>query len=332
MTLNMMNFVTYVFFFFSYLDNFFNNFNFIIYFFLNYFNYRIYQLVSKEKRNILFKKVTSYNYICNKYDENNEPIGIIIHKNIKPIFIIFNRSYRQDVLTIICKRSFYQELDAEIKSKEEIDLDEEYIPCKTRSSSSQTTTNITYVTKRGEYGYFEYGTRVVNLESMSIHKTLNFYDNQQILFRDIMNFYKNNHFCKVYLTGKPGCGKTFFAYLMAQKLDCYLCDVYKGNEPSSNFNEIYTRARVSSDKPMIVILDEIDIMISEIHNNPKMEHKKYNKEIYDKTSWNSFMDKIEYGMFPYVIILMTSNKKRQEINKFDTSYLRDGRINILREW
>uniref|UniRef100_A0A6C0KXS6 ATPase AAA-type core domain-containing protein n=1 Tax=viral metagenome TaxID=1070528 RepID=A0A6C0KXS6_9ZZZZ len=323
------NWLTYIFIFFSQLDNFFHNFNFIVYFALNYFNYRIYQLSSKEKRNILFKKVSKYKFICNKYDENNEPIGIIIHKNMIPHFLIFNRSYHQDILTIICKNTFYKELSEEIKIKQQIQLDEEFIPCKKHSATSK---NVNYITKRGEYGYFEYGIRVVNLENMSIHKTLTFYDTQKKLFRDIMNFYKHNHFCKVYLSGKPGCGKTFFAYLMAQTLDCYLCDVYKGNEPSSNFNEIYTRARVSSEKPMIVIFDEVDIMISEINNNVKNEHKKYNKEIYDKTSWNFFMDKIEYGMFPYVIILMTSNKRHQDINKYDTSYLRNGRVNIVCEW
>lgn len=325
------NLFTYIFIFFSQLDNFFHNFNFIVYFALNYFNYRIYQLSSKEKRNILLKKVTNYKYLCNKYDENNDPIGIIIHKNIIPHFFIFNRSYHQEYVTIICRRSFYRELNEEIntKIKEEINLDDEYVPCTNEVSSSN---NITYMTKRGEYGYFEYGTRVVNLENMAVHKTLTFYDTQRTLFRDIMKFYKNNHFCKVYLSGKPGCGKTFFAYLMAHKLGCYLCDVYKGTEPSSNFNEIYTRARVSSKKPMIVIFDEVDIMISEIHSEVKTEHKKYNKEIYDKTSWNSFMDKIDYGMFPYVIILMTSNKRHRDINKYDSSYLRDGRVNIVREW
>ena len=323
------NLLTYIFIFFSQVDNFFHNFNFIVYFVLNYFNYRIYQLTSKEKRNILFKKITNHKYICNKYDENNEPIGIIVHKKIIPHFFILNKMYHQEFITLICKKSFYKELNHEIKHKQQIDLDEDYIPYKNNASSSR---KITYITKRGEYGYFEYGTRIVNLENTTIHKTLSFYDTQRELFRDIMNFYKDNHFCKVFLSGKPGCGKTFFAYLMSHKLGCYLCDVYKGNEPSSNFNEIYTRVRTSNEKPIIVIFDEVDIMISDIRGETKNEHKKYNKEIYDKTSWNSFMDKIEYGMFPNVIILMTSNKKHYEISKNDASYLREGRVNIIREW
>ena len=328
MTSNL-NFFTYIFIFCSQLDNFFHNFNFFVFFVLNYLGYRVYQISSKDKKNILFKKITNHQYISNKYDENNEPIGIIIHKSVIPHFIILNRLRHQEVITIICLQIFYKELSDEIKTKERIDLDDDYVPYKKTTTPCS---NITYITKRGEYGYFEYGTRIVNLESMTNHKTLAFYNTQKQLFRTIMNFYKNNHFCKVFLSGQPGCGKTFFAYLMAQKLDCYLCDVYKGNEPSSNFNEIYTRTRVSSEKPMIVIFDEVDIMISEIHNNVNTEHKKYNKEIHDKTSWNSFMDKIEYGMFPYVIILMTSNKIRKDINKYDISYLRDGRVNVVCEW
>lgn len=120
--------------------------------------------------------------------------------------------------------------------------------------------------------------------------------------------------------------------MMSQKLDCFLCDIYKGNEPSSNFNEIYTRVRVSSDKPIIVVFDEVDIMISEIHESSNQTHKKYSKEIFDKTSWNTFMDKVEYGLFPYVIILMNSNKRRREIDKYDSSYLRDGRVNLVSKW
>ena len=44
------------------------------------------------------------------------------------------------------------------------------------------------------------------------------------------------------------------------------------------------------------------------------------------------MDKIEYGMFPYVIFIMTSNKQKKYIDSFDKCYLRDGRINIIKEW
>ena len=73
-------------------------------------------------------------------------------------------------------------------------------------------------------------------------------------------------------------------------------------------------------------------MIENINSKTTNEHKKFCKEIYNKTSWNKFMDKIEYGMFPYVIFIMTSNKNKKYIDTFDKSYLRDGRTNIICEW
>ena len=327
---HLVNVFTYCFLFFSHLDSFFHNFNYIMYFILNYCNYRVYQLTSKEKKNLLFKTINKYNYICNKYDENNDPVGLVIHKSILPTFIIFYKKYQQEYLSIICKKSFYDELVFEPKTKEIIDLDEEYIPCKSKFLNK----SINYITKSGEYGYFQYGSRDVNLDEINndYGTTVEFYRKQSLLFKDIMEFYKSNHYCKIYLSGGAGQGKTYFGYIMAQKLNCYLCDVYKGNEPSSNFNEIYSRIKVSSEKPIILMFDEVDEMINDINNNNNDTHKRYSKEIYNKTSWNSFMDKIEYGMYPYVILLMTSNKKRKDIDKYDVSYLRDGRINVIKEW
>jgi hypothetical protein len=325
---NTLTIVTYSFLIMSQFDNFLHNINFIFCFILDFFNYRVYSITSKEKCNTLFKMVETHPVICNKYDENNEPLGVIIHKNIMPFFIIMNERIHSDHLTIVCLKSFYDSLATRVQTKDDIELDDDYIPRNSTSSDN----SITYITKMGEYGFFRYGTRQVDLDEMVQHGNLEFYPRQKLLFQDIMTFYRTNHFCKIYLSGPPGCGKTYFAYLMAQKLGCYLCDVYKGNEASSNFNEIYTRTRVSSDRPIIVIFDEVDVMISEIHNNSKEHHKKYSKEIHDKISWNSFMDKIEYGMFPHVILIMTSNKARCDIDNYDKSYLRNGRINVIKGW
>ena len=325
---NTMNIITYIFLFFSQVDNFLHNFNIIIYFILNALNLRVYHINSKERRNLLMKCIGKYKYYCNKYDENGDPFGIIIHKRFFPLFVVFHKNnFRLDTISIICHKTFFEEFTKDVKIKETIVLDDQFVPYNQGNNN-----NIGYITKSGEYGYLQYNTREVDLQEMSCHSKLNFYTRQRDLFEEIMTFYKSNHHCKIFLSGTPGCGKTYFGYLMSQKLNCFLCDVYKGNEPSSNFNEIYTQIKVSSERPIIVILDEVDILISKINSSDEGGHKKYSKEIHNKTTWNAFMDKIEYGMFPHVIILMTSNKKRREIDKSDSSYLRDGRINIVREW
>ena len=43
------------------------------------------------------------------------------------------------------------------------------------------------------------------------------------------------------------------------------------------------------------------------------------------------MDKLDYGIFPYVILLLCSNSSSETINKLDPAYLRNGRIDFLYE-
>ena len=71
-------------------------------------------------------------------------------------------------------------------------------------------------------------------------------------------------------------------------------------------------------------------MIKNIHKNEIPKHKHYPIPIRDKPTWNSFLDKIDYGLYPNLILIMTSNSKKRDIDSLDTSYLREGRINIFK--
>ena len=37
-------------------------------------------------------------------------------------------------------------------------------------------------------------------------------------------------------------------------------------------------------------------------------------------------------MYPYLIIVMTTNKDKSYIDKIDNSYLREGRVNVFDKW
>ena len=52
----------------------------------------------------------------------------------------------------------------------------------------------------------------------------------------------------------------------------------------------------------------------------------------DKMTWNSFIDKIDYGLYPNLIVIFTSNQNKKYIDSLDKSYIREGRINILRNF
>jgi hypothetical protein len=73
-------------------------------------------------------------------------------------------------------------------------------------------------------------------------------------------------------------------------------------------------------------LDEIDILINKIHKNKIIEHKLYIKTVTNKNTWNKFLDKIDTGFYPFVLLLMCTNKKKEYFDNLDKSYMRDGRI------
>lgn len=318
--------------------------NFVL-FIMSLFGYNTYSIRTKECKNLILKNIQkNYKIFCNTFDENNEPIGMCIHRSLNPKFVI-----DQDDLGgyyIFCKLSMFNEVIQYEYETKPIELDENFLPENDNSDGSNdtlqedsyTTTDdhkvskLKYIMKTGEYGYFQYKTRKINLMQVQPTKEMSFFAYQERLFKNIMNFYKNTNYCKVFLNGEPGCGKTYFAYMMAQKLGCYLCDSFDPYEPSANFNELYTLIKLDACCPIIVLIDEVDILIEKIHDKPIEEHKKFRREIFDKNSWNGFMDKIEYGLYPNVILIMNSNKPKRAIDKLDPAYLRNGRMNIVDTW
>ena len=48
-----------------------------------------------------------------------------------------------------------------------------------------------------------------------------------------------------------------------------------------------------------------------------------------KVHWNAFLDKIQLGTYPNLILIMCSNYLRDKISEdLDPSYLPDGRVNL----
>ena len=89
----------------------------------------------------------------------------------------------------------------------------------------------------------------------------------------------------------------------------------------------------SNDCPLIILLDEVDIMVTKLHNGEiKLPHAPIPIEFKNKTEWDKFFDKFNQGIRKNVIIIMTSNKKLSYFDEMDSSYMRDGRIDIKYEF
>ena len=59
------------------------------------------------------------------------------------------------------------------------------------------------------------------------------------------------------------------------------------------------------------------------------KHKWLITQVHNKTSWNGLLDKIALGIYPNLILILTSNKTPKYFNNKDTSYIRNGRVDKI---
>lgn len=107
----------------------------------------------------------------------------------------------------------------------------------------------------------------------------------------------------------------------------YLCDTFNPTDPGDDIGLIYSTIMPTEDRPLILVLEEFDILINKIHHNMIQPHKHIPIQIKDKTSWNTFFDRIDRGLYPNMIFILTSNIDPEYIDRLDKSYLRNGRVN-----
>lgn len=326
-----------------------NELSLIVSYILLLIGYKKYIIDTKITKTIITSNIINTSYIFS-YDSSNNPRGLVIDKlHIIPGYIIYINQYREYVVYSL--PFVYKQLIADNKAKENvIRLNNNYIPTDSDSDTDSDDGNdnnrpmknydidseidkINYYTLSGSYGEFQYIKR--NLY-MFENNNVEMYPKQNNLFVDVMNYYKENKHCKILITGPPGRGKTFFSYILANRLKCSICDTYNPIEPSASIDLLYYKCNPTASNPLIIMLDEIDILLSRItstNNTALLQHKHYPREIYDKQSWNKYFDKIDFGVYPYLFLILTSNKSKSVMNKeYGNEYLRDGRIDISCEF
>jgi len=139
-----------------------------------------------------------------------------------------------------------------------------------------------------------------------------------------------NNTCVVLLTGAPGIGKSMLCRLLAQKLNASLCEDYNPCSPkATTFTDlIQTHIQPTAAAPTVLVFEEVDVIIKQIHDGLIAPHPEFNIPVRNKTDWNNFLDRIDYGQYPNVILVMTTNKPRAWFDALDPSYMREGRVNL----
>jgi len=284
---------------------------YMIFVMANIFRVKLYKYTNSEKVNHICHHVVKD--FAASYDENDRPTGLIIERGkwIPGYFCwITDDGYDKSVHVLANdirrKQLIKPSLEDNITSP--ADISDDIHP-----------SSIEYFERNGTYAYFTYHSR-------NLRMTQECTSEQKTILDQIAILYEKQRSIACYIYGSTGIGKTLLSYLVSQHYSGSLCDSFQPNTPGDTLENLYSRVNPTRRKPLIVLLDEADTLINNVHHEKIERHKKAPIQIFNKCTWNRFFDKIDMEMFPWVIVLLCSNVPKKEIDKLDKAYLRQGRM------
>ena len=152
-------------------------------------------------------------------------------------------------------------------------------------------------------------------------------ENQKSIMDNILTHFKKNQHTVVYIYGKPGSGKSMIGLLLAKELSASYCKEWNPTDPGDSLSQAYNAMNPSLENPLVLVLDEFDVIITKFIGGIT-PHKFFAIPVNDKTTWNQMLDNINLGMYPHLILLLTSNKSQQWVDEEDPSLTRKGRVDL----
>lgn len=224
-------------------------------------------------------------------------------------YIENNNNHEYDRIYIITNPAFYKELTqlTEVSFTNEVTD----IPT-TKEVQSKI---IVYIRKGGFKNFYYQSTK---LDISHIHPM----GEQAPILTNMTDIYKQNSRGTFFVHGITFAGKSTLGYLLAKQLGGIYCHSFNPTEPGDRFSTLMVDIE-RDDKPVIIILEEVDIMIKDIHVGIK-KNNEVPILVYNKTTWSTFLDDMVF--YKNVILILTSNTSKEKIDSMDESYLRKGRI------
>lgn len=203
----------------------------------------------------------------------------------------------------------------------EDDLDED-----TKSDDQPVQPSIISVfTRHGTYTDFYYNDHKINVSGIQPK------GDQEMAMNAILTHYRKYKRGTFLLSGPPATGKSSVGYLLAKELKAPFSHQLDPTLPGDSIYRWIQNMSHDSDQnaPCILVIEEADTMIRKIHDGRVYKNERIPTDVHDKTTWSNFLDDMVF--YNNVILILTSNTPKKELDALDPAYLRKGRISMTFE-
>jgi len=237
----------------------------------------------------------------------------------------FNEDER---IHIICRKETYQRLveertvadsfaiEPELKETEISPLIEQdkgsKSPSKTESSKIRA-----YI-RKGQFKNLYYSCIKLDLSH------INPIGEQGPIVEDIIKIYKKKRRAVAFIHGVSFAGKSSIGFLLAKRLKGNYCHSFNPTDPGDNFASVINELTDDEESPIIIVLEEVDGIIKAVHNETIKSNPEIPTSVRNKESWVNFLDDMMF--YKNVIVVLTSNTEKKDLDMLDEAYLRKGRI------
>ena len=281
----------------------------IIFFFTQFFGIRLYYIKKSDECIRIQNRLKT----CSHTTDGGKGYGY----SFGYWYILYISDGQDDVKSVymVATADSYNKLTEEIKGEDKSLFEQGWKPPQITEQ-----TKITVIERSGSYSNVWFRRRDREAKDKPIGKQAN------IVSKIIEDYMKRRH-TVAFIHGKPGTGKSMVGILVANEFSSYFCNTLKPWQPGDTLGYLISEVEPKPQKPLVIVFDEIDMTLTKIHNGIE-PHKHIPIAVEDKSGWNHMLDSIQRGMYPNIILIITSNHGPKFIESLDPSYIRKGRVDI----